>query len=66
MKRPSTIHDPKHWNDRANEARAVAEHSGDAKSRLTMLKIAEIYEHLAQRVEQRATNYQQNQSHRRS
>ena len=46
------INDPKHWFDRAKEARALAEQLGDPEAKRTMLKNADDYE--AQRAEERA------------
>jgi hypothetical protein len=51
---PYTINDPKHWLDRAREARAIAEQIGDPEAKRTMLKNADDYERLAQRAEERA------------
>lgn len=49
----SRVNDPKHWFDRAEEVRAVAERMSDEQSRRAMLAIAEGYEHLAERAELR-------------
>ena len=49
-----SINDPKHWLDRAREARALAEQIDDLKAKRTMLKNANDYERLAQRAEERA------------
>jgi hypothetical protein len=49
-----SINDPKHWLDRAKEARALAEQIGDPEAKRTMLKNADDYERLAQRAEERA------------
>ena len=52
---PSHIFDdPKHWQQRAEEARVLAEQMSDAASREMMLGIAKDYERLAVRAEQRA------------
>ncbi len=48
------INDPKHWLDRAKEARALAEQMNDPDAKRTMLGIAEDYERLAKRAEERA------------
>jgi hypothetical protein len=48
-----SINDPKHWLDRAKEARALAEQMNDPEAKRTMLKNADDYERLAQRAEQR-------------
>jgi hypothetical protein len=49
-----SINDPKHWLDRAKEARALAEQMDDPEAKRTMLKNADDYERLAQRAEARA------------
>jgi hypothetical protein len=49
-----SINDPKHWLDRAKEARALAERMDDPEAKRTMLKNADDYERLAQRAEARA------------
>jgi hypothetical protein len=52
---PSHIFDdPKHWRQRAQEARALAEQMPDAESKEAMLRIARDYERLAQQAEQRS------------
>jgi len=48
------INDPKHWLNRAKEARALAEQIDDPEAKRTMLKNADDYERLAQRAEERA------------
>jgi hypothetical protein len=47
------FHDPHHWRDRAEDARRLAAEIIDPPSRRTMLKIAESYESLARRAEQK-------------
>jgi hypothetical protein len=47
------INDPKHWRQRAEEARVHAEDIFDPEAKKTMLRIAEDYEKLAERAEQR-------------
>jgi hypothetical protein len=47
------INDPKHWRDRAEEARAHAAQMTDRDTRQTLLKITEDYEELARRAEKR-------------
>jgi hypothetical protein len=49
-----SINDPKHWLDRAREARALVEQIDDLEAKRTMLKNANDYERLAQRAEERA------------
>ena len=39
-----SINDPKHWLDRAKEARALAEQMNDPEAKRTMLKNADDYE----------------------
>jgi hypothetical protein len=54
------INDPKHWRERAEEARTVADElTPDSKRR--MLRIAEDYEELARRAERRLKRQQQQQ-----
>ena len=50
----SFINDPDHWRGRAEEARTLADTMSDEVSKRMMLKIAEDYEHLAKRAEERA------------
>lgn len=47
------INDPKHWRERAEEARTVADQTNDEGSRRSMLRIAKDYEELAKRAERR-------------
>lgn len=44
-------HDPKHWRQLAQEARAVAHRLDDPDAKRTMLEIAESYEELASVIE---------------
>jgi hypothetical protein len=50
----SSINDPQHWRARAKQARILAEQINDQMSREMMLGIADDYEHLAERAEERA------------
>ena len=49
-----SINNPQHWLDRAKEARALAETIADLEAKRMMLGIADDYERLAQRAEERA------------
>ena len=51
---PYSINDPKHWLDRAKEARALAEQIDDPQAKRIMRKNADDYERLAKRAEERA------------
>src|SRR5262245_22759707 len=44
---------PKHWRERAEEARTVAESLADSECRRMMLQVADDYEKLANRAEER-------------
>jgi hypothetical protein len=48
------INDPAHWRRRAEEMRALADNMLDQASKTMMLQIAEDYEKLANRAEERA------------
>ena len=50
----SLINDPEHWRKRADEARSLAYGMKDEISKQMTLQIADDYEHLAKRAEQRA------------
>jgi hypothetical protein len=47
------FHDPQHWREHAEAARRLAAEIIDPPSRRTMLEIAESYERLARRTEQK-------------
>jgi hypothetical protein len=48
------INEPDHWRARAQEARILAGQMNDSESKDAMLRIAEDYERLAKRAEDRA------------
>jgi hypothetical protein len=48
------INDPEHWHKRADEARSLADDMKDEISKQMTLQIADDYERLAKRAEQRA------------
>jgi hypothetical protein len=52
---PGLLNNAKHWRERAEEARSVAEGLHDPVAKRMMLGIAETYEMLAQRAEERVT-----------
>ena len=45
------VNDPRHWRDRAAQMRAMSDWMKDAETKATMLKLAEDYDKLAERVE---------------
>jgi hypothetical protein len=49
----SSINDPNHWRERAEEARTIADEITDKESKRQMLRIAQDYEELAKRAEKR-------------
>jgi hypothetical protein len=50
----SLIVGPKHWHDRADEARVLAEDMSDTVSKEMMLRIASEYDRLAKRAQERS------------
>ena len=44
---PNKINDPAHWEEKADEARAMAAQMGDQAAKEAMLRVAEEYEELA-------------------
>jgi hypothetical protein len=50
---PHSFNDPKHWRQRAEEARVHAEQMKDPVAKRMMLQIVEDYEKLAKRAEER-------------
>jgi len=60
----SFINDPHHWRGRAEQARTLADLMSDATSKQMMLRIADDYDRLAERAEQRARHsVQSRESH---
>jgi hypothetical protein len=57
MANRSFLSDPKHWRDRAEEARTRAHQLDDPQSKSAMLRIAHDYELLAERAEARASGH---------
>jgi hypothetical protein len=47
------LNDPKHWHQRAEEARCLAEQMNDSQSRQMMIRIAADYDQLAKHAQQR-------------
>jgi hypothetical protein len=45
------VNDPRHWRARAAQMRAMSDRMKDAKTKATMLKLAEDYDKLAERVD---------------
>jgi hypothetical protein len=48
------INDAKHWRDRAAEMRVLSDEMKDAETQSTMIKLANDYDKLADRAEDRA------------
>jgi hypothetical protein len=51
---PSRINDPAHWRHRAEEMRTLAKLAEDLSARASMLAIADEYDKLAKRAEERS------------
>jgi hypothetical protein len=49
-----SLNDPRYWQTRAAEMRAIAEDMKDAETRAIMLRLAADYDELAERAAQRA------------
>jgi hypothetical protein len=47
------INDPEHWRQRAEQARSIAGAMTDPQATLSMLRVADEYQKLAQRAEDR-------------
>jgi hypothetical protein len=45
------LSDPKHWRDRAAQMRALSDWMKDDETKATMLKLADEYDQLAERVD---------------
>jgi hypothetical protein len=52
---PSSINNPKHWRARAHEMRTLAALADDLDARASLLTVADEYEKLARRAEQRSS-----------
>jgi hypothetical protein len=54
MPTPVSINDPKHWSDRAGEMRAFSDAMKSEEATAIMLRLADDYDKLADRAEERA------------
>jgi hypothetical protein len=45
------VGDPKHWRDRAAQMRALSDWTEDAETKATMLKLADEYDKIAERID---------------
>src|SRR5215470_10765790 len=57
MEPRSFLNDPRHWRERAEEARSRADQIAEPQSKNAMLRIAHDYEVLAERAEARASGH---------
>ena len=57
METGSFLNDPRHWHERAEEARSRADQIAEPQSKNAMLRIAHYYEVLAERAEARASGH---------
>src|SRR6516162_9962673 len=55
--RVESLNDPRHWRERAEEARSRADQIAEPQSKNAMLRIAHDYEVLAERAEARASGH---------
>jgi len=55
---PPIVYDIKHWRDRADEARQMADQIADAAAKDAMLQVAAGYDRLAERAAARIAEYQ--------
>ena len=53
---PNLLNDPKHWRERAEEARVHAEQLSHPEAQRMMFEVASGYERLAQKAEERLRN----------
>jgi hypothetical protein len=53
----SYLNDPEHWRDRARQTRAMAESETDSATKRAMLAIADEYDELAKRAEDRRSGH---------